>query len=160
MSSSFAPIVQIYGVNTQLYEKSLEGLDRETALRQLAPGTNPILWIAGHLASARFGIATMIGRERPLPWAKVFHKGATLDDLASLPDLDAVRQGWRDISEALVPRLAELNDEELAAPAPRAFRIEDKSIRGGISFLAYHEGYHLGQISYVRKALGLPSLVG
>src|SRR5690348_13316569 len=134
MSSSFAPIVQIYGVNTQLYERGLEGLDRETALRQLAPGTNPLVWIAGHMASTRFGVASMVGLERPLPWGKVFHKGATLEDLASLPDLDAVRQVWRDISEVLVPRLAELNDEQLAAPAPRAFRIEDKSIRGGISF--------------------------
>jgi hypothetical protein len=160
MPSSFAPIVQLYGVNTRLYEQALDGIDRETSLRRLAPGANPILWIAGHLASSRFGIAGMIGREQPLPWPKVFHKGSSAEDPSSLPDLAVIRQGWREIAGVLLPRLAELNEADLAPLAPRSFPIEDKSIGGAITFLAYHEGYHLGQISYVRKALGLPGLVG
>jgi hypothetical protein len=27
-----------------------------------------------------------------------------------------------------------------------------------VAFLAHHEGYHLGQLGLIRKALGLPSL--
>jgi hypothetical protein len=159
MSATFAPVTQIYDLNTRLYEQALEGIDPETARRQATPQSNPILWIAGHLASSRFGIAAMLGRERPLPWPKVFHRGATLD-AAALPELAIVRQGWREISEVLLPRLAEVTDDELAAPAPRSFPIEDKSLRGAITFLTYHEGYHLGQISYIRRSLGLTGLVG
>jgi hypothetical protein len=160
MSSSFAPSAQLYALNTRMYEQATDGLDRESSLKQLAPQANPILWIAGHLASTRFGIATMLGCERPMPWPKVFHRGAALADPGSLPELALVRQGWREISQVLVPRLAEVTDEELDAPAPRAFPIEDKSIRGALLFLTYHEGYHIGQIAYIRKCLGFPGLVG
>src|SRR6267154_1137403 len=72
MSSSLAPVEQLYAFNTRLYEKALEGLDRDQSLRQPTPNGNPILWIAGHLASSRFGIAAMLGHERPIPWSKVF----------------------------------------------------------------------------------------
>jgi DinB superfamily len=160
MSSSLAPVAQLYAFNTNLYEKALEGLDREQALRQPTPNGNPILWIAGHLASSRFGIAAMLGQERPLPWAKVFHRGSTLEDPSALPELSVVLEGWRDISAVLVPRLAAATDAELAPPAPRPFPIEDKTIRGAVTFLAFHEGYHLGQISYIRRGLGLSGLVG
>jgi hypothetical protein len=160
MSASFAPVAQLYGLNTRLYEQALEGLDRESALRQLAPHTNPILWIAGHLASTRFGLATMLGEERPLPWSKVFHRGAALEDLAGLPDLAVVHQGWREISDVLMPRLSSLTDDELAATSPRTFPIGDRTIRGAITFFTFHEGYHLGQMGYIRKCLGFPGLLG
>jgi DinB superfamily len=160
MTSSLTPIAQLYGFNTGLFERALDGLDREQSLARPLPHGNSILWIAGHLASTRFGIARMLGREQPVPWGKVFHRGATADDAAALPELSIVLQGWRDISAVLVPRLLEITDAELEAPAPRAFSIDDKTLRGAVTFLAYHEGYHLGQISYVRRGFGLSGLMG
>jgi hypothetical protein len=158
-SSDIAPVVQIFGLNTGIYLKALDGLDEEAARRQVLPQTNPLLWIAGHLATTRFGIATMAGRERPLPWGKIFHRSAVLD-VAALPPLARVREAWQEISDLVVPRLYELTSAELAALAPRPFPIEDKSLRGAITFLSYHEGYHIGQMSYIRRSLGLSGLVG
>ena len=48
----------------------------------------------------------------------------------------------------------------MSAPAPRDFPVPDKTIRGAINFLAYHEAYHLGQMGYLRKWLGKDSLRG
>lgn len=157
--SPIAPVIQLYGNTTGLFLKAIDGLDDEAALKQPAPDANPLLWIAGHLATTRFGLATMAGRERPIPWGKVFHRGATLEP-GALPPLSLVRDAWREISDLLVPRLLALTDAELAAPAPRPFPIEDKTVGGAVCFLAYHEGYHVGQMSYIRKWLGLSGLVG
>lgn len=59
----------------------------------------------------------------------------------------------------MVARLEELTEAELSAPAPRSFAIPDRSVRGAITFLAYHEGYHIGQMAFLRKWLGFPGLV-
>jgi hypothetical protein len=60
----------------------------------------------------------------------------------------------------LSKRLEEIGDAELSAKCPRDFPIADKTMRGAITFLAYHEGYHVGQMAYLRKLLGKGQLVG
>ena len=67
---------------------------------------------------------------------------------------------WAGAGEQLMKRYEELTGEELSAKAPRDFPVPDKTIRGAINFLAYHEAYHVGQIAYIRKLLDKSSLVG
>ena len=159
MHPSIVPISQIFGVSTALYEKALAGLDRETLLKRPGTGTNPLLWIAGHLASSRYGLAGVLGRPREFPLGKIFSRGAAPGDLSALPEIGPIQEAWRDISALLMSRLEELTDAELSAPSPRSFPIPDGTIRGAITFLAYHEGYHVGQMAYLRKWLGFPGLV-
>jgi uncharacterized damage-inducible protein DinB len=80
-------------------------------------------------------------------------------DEAELPDLDVVLGAWREVSTTLLERLRNATPEQLAASCPRSFPIEDKSVLGGLAFLTYHEGYHLGQLALMRRALGHPGLV-
>lgn len=159
MHPSIAPIAQLFGVSTALYEKALAGLDRETLLKRPGAESNPLLWIAGHLASSRYGLATALGRQRDVPWGKLFFRGASLDDLSTLPEIGSIQEAWRDISALVAARLEELTEAELSAPAARSFAIPDRSTRGAITFLAYHEGYHIGQMAFLRKWLGFPGLV-
>ncbi|HLA79851.1 MAG TPA: DinB family protein [Vicinamibacteria bacterium] len=159
MHPSIAAVAQVFGASTALFEKALAGLDREALLRRPGTETNPILWIAGHLASSRYGLATALGRQRDVPWGTLFFKGAAVGDLSALPEVGSIQEGWREISALLAARLEELTEAELAAPFPRSFPIPDRSLRGAITFLAFHEGYHLGQMALLRKWLGLPGLV-
>jgi hypothetical protein len=48
----------------------------------------------------------------------------------------------------------------LAKAAPNAGFSFDGKIGGLIAFLAFHETYHVGQLSYLRKWLGYGQLVG
>ncbi len=159
MHPSIAPVAQLYGVTTALFEKALTGLDREALLRRPGTETNPILWIAGHLASSRFGLASALGCQRDVPWGTLFFKGNAAGDLATLPEIGSIQGAWRDISQVLATRLDELTEAELSAPFPRSFPIPDGSSRGAITFLAFHEGYHVGQMALLRKWLGFPGLV-
>lgn len=159
MDDSVRPVAQLYGVNTQLLERALEGLDRDALRRQPGQGMNPPLWIAGHLASVRFSLCAMLGEARENPLGKTFFRGSPLD-VEALPELEVIQTAWSEASAVLLRRLEEATPEQLASPAPRKFAIEDPSLRGTLTFLCWHEGYHIGQMSLLRKWQGLPGLVG
>ena len=158
MNPSVTPVLEILKLDTRLFEKALGGLDRQALVRRTLEHANPLIWIAGHLAGARFGMAAFLGEKRASPFAG-FGRGATVPDEAALPEAEAVLAAWREISEILTQRLAEATDAQLAAPSPKRFPIDDGSALGALTFLTYHEGYHLGQMSLIRKGMGLPGLV-
>jgi hypothetical protein len=159
MHPSIEPVAQLYQASDNLYQKALGGLDREQALRRPGEQSNPLLWIAGHLAWTRVRLCRMLGTPVEFAWPETFARGAHLGDMAALPSPEEIEQAWREVSERLMKRLDELTDADLAAAAPRPFPIADRTIRGAITFLAYHEGYHVGQMSFLRKWLGYPGLV-
>ena len=159
MDPVIAPSVAIFAVNNQLFDKALDGLGPEQLLQSASEVSNPILWIAGHLANTRFGLAAMLGRKLHRPWGDMFNRSASRAPEQSYPELPVIRTAWTEVTATLTARFDELTDAELGVPAPRPFPIADKSIRGAIAFLAYHEGYHLGQMAYVRKWLGFPGLM-
>ena len=159
MDPVIAPSVAIYEINNRLFEKAVQGLSAEQLMSSVSEASNPILWIAGHVANTRFGLCAMLGRKLHRPWGDVFNRSATRPAADGYPELSAILGAWTEVSTALMPRFEELTDADLCAPAPRPFPIPDKSMRGAIAFLAYHEGYHLGQMAYIRKWLGFPGLV-
>jgi hypothetical protein len=159
MLDSIVPIAQIYGVNTALYDRALDGLDHDALRRRLSDTTNPPLWIAGHLASVRFGIAGMLGLRRENPLGKTFVRGSVVD-VSALPDVETIRGAWTEGSALLRQGLEEATAEQLAQPSPRKFPIDDASLRGALTFLSWHEGYHLGQMSLLRRWHGLSGLAG
>ena len=159
MDRVIAPSVAIYQINSRLFEKAVDSLSLEQLLTCPRDASNPILWIAGHVANTRFGLSAMLGRKLHRPWGDIFNRSATRSAAEGYPDLSVILGAWTEVSAALVTRFEELTDAELQAPSPRPFPLPDKSLRGAIAFLAYHEGYHLGQIAYVRKWLGFPGLM-
>ncbi len=160
MNPRLLPIASLLQNSEGLLDRSLAGLTREQGLSRLGAGTNPLLWMAAHLTTTRFGLAQLIGVDAQRPWDGRFVRGSELGDLAAIPEQAEILATFRRVSELLAVRLSALGDAELDAPSPRAFPIEDKSLLGGLGFLAYHEAYHLGQMAVVRKALGLGGLVG
>lgn len=159
MDPVIAPSVALYAVNTLLFEKGLEGLSRDQLLMCPSAASNPIFWIAGHLANTRFGLAAMVGRKLHRPWGDMFNRSAARPAEVAYPDLAVIRTAWDEVTATLVARFGEMTDADLSAPSPRPFPLQDGTLRGTIAFFAHHEGYHLGQIAYIRKSLGFPGLV-
>ncbi len=159
MNPRLVPIAALLRNSEALLQKSLAGLTREQGLTRFG-ATNPLLWMAAHLTTTRFGLAQLVGVDAPRPWDGRFTRGSELGELASIPETTEILAAWSRVGGLLAQRLGQLGDADLDAPAPRTFPIDDKSLRGGVGFLAYHEAYHLGQMAFVRKALGLGGLVG
>ncbi len=159
MNPAVVPVLDLIKLNTGLFEKALGGLDRQALARPVLPQTNPALWIAGHLTSARFGLAALLGETRSFARAPLFAKGAPLAAEADLPPVDDVLAAWREISTVVADRLAAATEAQLAATSARRYPVTDRSVLAAITFLTYHEGYHLGQLALIRKSLGRPGLV-
>lgn len=152
--------VQLWQRSTELIPKAFEGLTAEDVLRSPSPETSSMLWIFGHITSWRCSVAVMLGGEQTFPWPDLFKRGAHVAPSDQLPTKEEIAAVWRKATDELMKRIEEVSPQVLSSPAPRDFPVADKTVRGAINFLAYHEGYHLGQLALLRKWLGGSTLIG
>jgi uncharacterized damage-inducible protein DinB len=66
----------------------------------------------------------------------------------------------REVNARLYARLAEVTETALAQPPTRTFTHAVQTVRDQLAFLVMHDTYHVGQLAYVRKALGYEGVVG
>jgi uncharacterized damage-inducible protein DinB len=71
-----------------------------------------------------------------------------------------MRAAWNEISEQLKAALSEPPEEVLTRPAPEGPPSFDKKLSGSVAFLAFHDTYHTGQMSFLRKWLGYGRTIG
>lgn len=160
MDALISPSVQSFGIGSYLFEKAIDGLDREDLLTAVGPDCNPMIWILAHLTYTRCLLVNLLGAKLELPWEDRFGAGRKIEDPDEYPEAGEVVAIWKEVSEQLTTQLKQLSFEDLSKPSPYDFPVPDKSLRGAINFLAYHEAYHIGQLGYLRKWLGKGQLVG
>jgi hypothetical protein len=160
MDPAISMIVPLFRATDQLFHSALEGIAREDLLRRPHDGSNPMIWVAGHAMTSRASLTRIVGERVENPWSETFARGATVDSAVSYPEASEIIALWDTVTEKLMPRLGQLTDEELSKPSPFPPPTGDKTKRGAIVFLNYHETYHIGQMAYLRKWLGYSQLVG
>lgn len=160
MDSVIAAVVPLFRASDQLYHRVLEGIKREDLLRRPHDDSNPLIWIAGHAMTSRATLTKMIGELVENQWSDIFARGSKVDSATTYPEISEIVLLWDRVTEKLMARLELLGDEELAKPTSFPVPTGDKTKRGAIVFLNYHETYHIGQMAYLRKWLGYSQLVG
>ena len=148
------PLADQFRVVTNTYLKALDGIDRDALLTRPGAQSNPAIWIAGHLVQSRARLINVLGGSRELPWPDLFRTGSVIVDPAAYPDADAIVAMWRELTDDLMRRLEGLGPDDLARESPPRVASPDGSLRGAISLFAFHEGYHVGQLGFLRKWLG------
>jgi hypothetical protein len=159
MDASAAAFVRQFETGTNLFRKALRDIGREALLTRPGARSNSMLWIAGHVTQFRYRAANILGAGRDVPWEELFATGAKLVDPAQYPDRDEILARWNDITPELLRHLASLGAEALDGAAPDRVASPDGSLRGTLSYLAFHESYHLGQLGFLRKWLGYSPLL-
>ena len=127
------------------------------------PFSNPcdhLMWVAGHLVVHRGAVLKSLGAEWETSWSSLFTRGAKLAARDQYPAVDEIRSAWDEVSAKLVGSFTEATADLLAKPAPKGPPSFDGKISGLVAFLAFHETYHVGQVSYLRKWLGYGQSVG
>jgi hypothetical protein len=153
MNSRLAGVGNIFATNSRIWHMTLADLDDDAVRQQPVAGRNCALWIAGHVVGARAGVVGLAGGSYDFPHAERFARDAEVAP-AELPPLTKVVAHWDAVSESLLSRFAALEDADLDGQVDREFPGDDRSLLGALSFLALHESYHLGQIGFLRTALG------
>ena len=160
METDFANIEGIFNTNTGIVKKAIDGI----LLKQwfLRPGddSNHLMWVAGHLVVHRGAVVKSLGAQWETSWSSLFTRGAKLAAQDQYPAVEEIRNAWDEVSTKLLASFTEATTDLLAKPAPKGSPSFDGKISGLVAFLGFHETYHVGQVSYLRKWLGYGQSVG
>jgi hypothetical protein len=146
--------------NNALLAKSIDGLTAEEWLRSPKETSNPPLWIVGHLVWARSMALKFLGTKWERPWLPLFARGAKPPSTSECPSYEEVLLGWQEVTTSLTAAMEGASDEVLAGAAPEKSPSFDGKISGMVTFLAFHEAYHVGQAAYLRCWMGHSRIVG
>lgn len=167
ISADLHPLTQT-GLNTLAFSRGLlkgllDGITQDQALVRAAPEGTHASWIVGHLASTDdFFHATLASTPMTLDeaWHKTYGMNSNVSDtpgdyppLGELLDIaDRTRQGLTDW-------FATLDEAQLLAPLPDELVRFAPTRAALMSSLACHEGMHAGQVSVIRRVVGLPRIM-
>jgi uncharacterized damage-inducible protein DinB len=147
--------------NNNFTTNFVKDLSHDEWFKRPEGAVNHVAWIMGHIIWARKAVISRLGADWSAPWLGLFARGEKLDDTAAYPSPDTLMAAFKDVSAALDSALENASDELVAQPAPKPGPPSaDGKVSGAICFLAWHETYHVGQISLVHALLGKKSLMG
>jgi len=159
MDPRLQPVIGILELNSALFRRSLEGVDQASAEKRPNGRTNSLGFIACHALDARFYLLRMCGHDITNPWRELFDAAKDIEDMKELPPVYEIATVWEELHGATLSHLREMTVSELDGEVSQSFPTADRSLLGAVSFLAFHEAYHVGQMGLVRKFLGFPPVV-
>ena len=159
MNDLIRTVADTFAFNSSLVSLALSDLTDEDALKRSEEGRgNSITFLVGHVASSRYGLLKMLGVTDINPFAEQFGAGIGCGPDSQYPPLGEMTQRWSQLAGDLRSTLEGLSDEALLTEPTIRYPTPDKTVRGALAFICWHECYHLGQIGMIRTGLGYPSL--
>jgi uncharacterized damage-inducible protein DinB len=149
------PILDLFKINTHLLLKSIEGITDEQALIRPNSSTNNVAFLVIHLLGSKEYQAKIIGLKIEIPGSGKFKDIKKVEDISEYPKIKDLEKIWRDTSDKILSALQNLKAETLMGPSPYPLPIVDPSLMGALTSFMQHDSYHIGQIAFLRKYLGL-----
>jgi uncharacterized damage-inducible protein DinB len=145
-------------------KKLLEGIPADKLCVIPTGCSKHALWIAGHLACTDdWFVAEFGGGKAKIPeaWQKIFGMNSIANaDSKSYPPIAEVMKALDASHAAVIKWVGSLSAEQLQKAMPKEWEAYAPTMANVPMFAAWHEGYHAGQLSAVRKGLGLPAAFG
>ena len=160
MEMDFANVAGMFKANTDIIDKALAGVSSEHWFKKPSDDSNHLMFVLGHLVVHRAHTLKTLGVDWDNPWIQLFSRGAEHVADAEYPSVDEMRAAWDQVSAELSATLKQPNAELLAQDAPKGPPSFDGKISGTVAFFAFHDTYHVGQVSYLRKWLGYGRTIG
>jgi uncharacterized damage-inducible protein DinB len=159
--AAIAPIAYIFQANDGMIRQTLSDLPAEALWKQPGGQGNSIMWIVGHITQTRAGLLSLLGERASTGWGELFRRGAQRQDPSAYPEPKAIKEIGIDLTKRLQTKLATITEDELSAPINAAVKLPNVStVVEALAFFAFHEAYHVGQLGYVKKALGYTAIAG
>jgi len=151
-------LAEIFRLNRRLILNCFDGMSEEQSRHRAGGTTNSAQFLLAHLIDVRHFLLQALGGRAENPVAAALASAGGIDEVAELPPVAELLDGWSAISDALEDALESTSGSALDHPAAQRFPVEDATLLGEIAFLAQHESYHLGQIAMLRRVVGLPAM--
>lgn len=159
-SKKLEVVIPAYRMHSQSFKNALDGISEEAALKRIDNQTNHILWMAGNLVNGRYWLANILGIEDKDPNEALFKDARALDDSLDYPELETLKKNFAEISPKLYQKLLSATDEELGRPFPFDMNVSfiEDNVLNMAGMCIGREDYLLGQISLMRKMLGMKGM--
>lgn len=157
-NSSISPLIEQFNLQTRLFSNLLKDVDPINYNKKPNSTTNNYAWLAGHVLNTRYGIANDFGLKLTSPYAELYVNFRGYDPKLSYPSLEDVKKNWHTVSGKMISHLNELTDDFLNSPAPFQVPVGDNTMKGLLAFFSHHEAYHIGQLGFLRRYLGIPAM--
>jgi len=158
MDPRLAPLANILDLNTRLLRNCLDGVDDVVARQRPTSDTNHLAFLTAHLADARHFLASTLGVPLENPLAAQLEYGKTLDEVGDLPPLSELVAVWDRVSAHLAGQIPGIVASRLDADSGLRFPVQDRTVLGAVAFLVQHDSYHIGQMAFLRRELGLQAM--
>ena len=160
METSFSNISGIFKANTEIINRAIADVRPDDWFRTPGDDSNHLMWLLGHVVVHRGKLLKTLGHEWNSSWTPLFARGSERLADSEYPSIEEMTGTWKQISDQLRTALREAPEEVLAKPMPDSPFSFDKKVSGLVAFYAFHDAYHTGQLSFVRKWLGYGQTVG
>ena len=160
MENGFSNVASMFKTNTDIINKAIADVAAEDWFRKPGDDSNHLLWVLGHVVVHRGRTLGFLGADWNTEWASLFARGAERTDDGKYPSVGELRDAWSQVSADLSAALRNASPDDLAKAAPAGPPSFDGKVSGTVAFFAFHDTYHTGQISYLRKWLGYGQTVG
>lgn len=151
MKKSIHPLEIIFTLNERLFTNTLDGITEEQSKERISSHNNPVNWLAAHTVWARYLMLMFLDKPVTNPHAALFENFKAYDASLNYPTLEESKQEWQKVTALLKDALQSVSEEHLAADAPIPNPTGDFTNTGTLAFLAQHESYTIGQISFLKK---------
>ncbi len=158
MSKTLTEASTVFQLNTAMINTFLGKATDEFFTSAFSDNTASPQWIVGHLINTRCRLINLLGTEVMVPYDKECGgTQAKYDPSATYASLDEMKAMWEEATENLHKALESVTEEQLAEESSSGLPIPDKTVRGVVSFLSFHEAYHTGQLGImIKSASGEP----
>ncbi len=162
--STIQPVTKQFLLQTRLFNNVLEGIEDRKGSDRVSEFVNHLQWIAGHLTNSRYRLAPGLGLSNNFPFADVYNDfsqppphNRAIDSSIEYPSLTEIKKNWNAFADGFVEKISGLSGEQLGTETPVTVPT-GKTLSDLLSFISNHESYHIGQMSIIRKSLGLPAM--
>lgn len=159
-SAPAAHFALIFRFNDNLMTRALDGVSDAELTTRITDQTNPILWVMAHAITTRASLLKQLGDAYETGWGARFSRGAALDLSDASLSRERVLEVHGEVGRRLQATLSTLTEEALSTSAAHLKIPMVNTLADALAFFCLHDSYHVGQMAFIRKALGHSQLVG
>lgn len=148
-------LADMFATNTRVLGRQTEGLTHADSLLQPPVRGNCLNWVLGHIVVHRDYVLEAMSEEKVLGDDAIARydresEPITSDEPGVLP-LETLLEALNTTQERIADALSRATDQSLAEPAPKS---EPATVARQVTFLLWHESYHVGQTELLRQLAG------
>ncbi len=152
-----ASILRTFETNYSALMANLDGISDDEALILPKPAGNPINWVVGHILISRDVILTAMSEKHVMKDEESVHykRGAEVEDVNALIPLSKLIESFQLSQERLKAGLSRLGEKDINKPGGSGENDRNQSsLADQLSFIQFHETYHIGQTGLLRRLVG------